>query len=526
MTCSFNVLDEAWIPCVMEDGSRWDLSTRAVLKIAHEVNRVSAEYAPMTASILHFLLAVLYSCRMVKDEQDWETIWQKGAFEAEMMEPYLSRWQQRFDLFDHERPFYQDQQIGIRSKDLHNLKGKKPQEKSINDLILHAASGSIATLFDHHSDEQRTCFSAPQTACLLLMVQGFSLGGMTSASIGADKFYADSAHARGAVFFLRGKNLFESLMLNLIADSHWDDFDHHQDQPAWEMDDPLAPERRKPQGIRDLLTWHSRRMLLVPGENEKGLCCEKIFICPGLSLAEEFENPFYSIFYKDSQKGEQQKKLVRFSENKALWRDSHTLLEVSNPQQKRFKALDWFNHLLMNGYLSGQILVNAYGLCTEPGKKKAFFYKEESLSFPSDYLRDEYLRNNLFRCIDLVDGIRNTLWGAICMLVEKFLTPDWDETQNKKPDPAARDALMRHVDAEQILWDGLQLPFQSLVFELPADEQKAIANWNACLRQAAVEAFEQARQSLGASTPALMAGAAANRRLRAGLKKTFDTSEK
>jgi len=525
MTYSYNILDEAWIPCILLDGRQQYFSTRTILQSATDIHRISAEFAPMTASILHFLLAVLYSSLAIQDEDEWERLWQLGVFELDRIESYLQNWQHRFDLFDRDHPFYQDIQIGSRSKDIVNLKGKTLQVKTVNDIILHVATGSSATLFDHHTDEVITSFSPKQMVPLLLMVQGFSLGGMNATCIPVEKFFADTPHARGAVFFLQGKNLFETLMLNLIASSHLEGLDDKNDQPAWEMEDAFTPDRKKPRGIKDFLTWQSRRMLLLPDDSNGNGCCEKIYICPGLSLAEEFENPFYSIYYIEAKKGELQKKMVRFSQNKALWRDSQVLLEASGTRQKRFRALDWVNNLLMIGCYNGHINFSAYGLCTEPGKKKAFFYREEILSFPAGYLNDALLRGELFRCIKQVDDVKKQLWGAMSVLVEKFLCPDYDDTKNRKPDPSARDALLNHVDAEQLFWNGLELHFQSLLFGLPNDAEKAVTNWNESTQKAAWEALDHAIQALGVSTPALMAGAAASRVLRFGLKKFFEATD-
>lgn len=521
MKPSFNLIEEAWIPCVFLDGKREETSLWKTLVSAPDIQFISAEYPPMTASILMLLLAVLYRSQNIPSDLEWQEIWMRGKFDLQSIENYLKRWRGRFDLFDDTHPFYQDTRIGLREKDVKNLAGKPPLPKAVNGLILHAASGSAATLFDHSTDEQEALFTPSQISQLLLMFQGFSLGGMTNASVPMDKYYSDSPQARGAVFFLQGKNLFETLMLNLIAQDEWERGNPAMDLPSWEREDAFETERKKPEGILDLLTWQSRRIRLIPCEENGQIRVKDMMICPGSGVLEEYENPFYSINYREDSKGELTKRIVRFTENRALWRDSAVLLEQSSQRQKRVKALDWAEKLISDQILQIPIQLNGFGQCTEPGKKKAFFYLEEKITYPAVYLQDTESSALLTRCLDMTNAAQGQLFGALSVLAERFLASESDLSEGRKPDQGAKDALRKHLFSEQLFWDELEIHFYALINEIPLQKDEAVWHWAETLKRIARDALEDAISALGTSPQAMKAGAQASRMLNAGLKKAL-----
>ena len=525
MKPGFNLIDERWIPCVFLNGKREETSLWNTLESAPDIQFISAEYPPMTASILMLLLAVLYRTQKISSDLEWEEKWKQGKFDLQSMTEYMKQWRGWFDLFDEIHPFYQDTRIGAREKDIRNLAGKPPLPKAVNGLILHAASGSGATLFDHSTDEQEVLFTPAQMARLLLMIQGFSLGGMTNASVPADKYYSDAPHARGAVFFLQGNNLFETLMLNLIAQEEWTDTDGTQDVPTWEREDAFADDRKIPDGILDLLTWQSRRILLIPHDENDQIQVKEMMICPGPGVAEDYENPFYSINYREDSKGELKKRIVRFTENRALWRDSAVLLERSSQRQKRVRAMDWAEKLISDQILRIPIRLNGFGQCTEPGKKKAFFYREEKITYPADYLYDEENSALLTRCMDMTNTVQGQLFGAMSVLAERFLASESDLSEGRKPDPSAKDALRKHLFSEQLFWDELEIPFYALINEIPRQKDEAVRNWAETVKRIARDALEDAIQSLGTSPQAMKAGAQASRMLNAGLKKALGETQ-
>jgi CRISPR system Cascade subunit CasA len=527
MKVTYNLVDEPWIPCLAQDGTFSKRSLRDVLLSAHEIREIHAELPPMTASLLMLLLAVLYRSLHPQTEEDWQACWNQACFDPHEINAYLDKWHHRFDLFDPVHPFYQDALIGKRPKDIASLKGNVIEPKSVSGLILHSSNGDAATLFDHSTDEDGMSFSADQMARLLLMIQGFSLGGMTSASISSDKFYKDSPHGRGVVFFLRGHSLFETLLLNLIAEDEQEEglTRTGKDKPAWEMEDALANERDIPLGMTDFLTWQSRRLALLPVEENNQRVIKELYSAPGLSISENFENPFYNITF-DISKSKREPHLLRFSESKALWRDSRAILESHDERKHPPAVLDWISKLKTFRNLDYQISMLAYGLCSEPGKKKAYFYREESFSYPLAYLHSQTLRDELTQYLGICQNVKSQLWGALNQMAGLILAPEMDLSEGRKADSKDTQNLITHWDAEASFWKALENPFYHLVNTLPQNQAEALHTWQQTIRNVALAAFDQAVTLSGNNVKALKAGSKARRQLLAGIKKVLIPDEK
>jgi len=219
MAYSFNLLEEPWLPCLTQKNTLKSLSLIDTITQAHQIRSLQADLPITTGALYLFLIAFVMSVFKLENVEDWETLWQEKKFSKDEVVDYAQKWKNRFDLFDSTHPFYQDPKFGEREKDIKNLKnGKTPTPKAISGLLLHLASGNNATLFDHSVDDVPQHFSLDQIAQLLIMIQAFSLGGMSSASISKDRYYKDSPFGRGILFFNQGQNLFETLMLNNPSD--------------------------------------------------------------------------------------------------------------------------------------------------------------------------------------------------------------------------------------------------------------------------------------------------------------------
>ncbi len=517
----YNLIVEPWIPCKFINGEFRYLGLKKVFSLAGDIKEIQSEFPPMTASILFLLIAILYRTQKIETDADWEDLWNTGKFNTNQFEVYFQKWHQRFDLFDPQHPFYQDPKIGQRPKDVKNLNGKELQIKSVNSLILHSSSGDSATLFDHTLEEQGQVFHLDEISRYLLMFQAFSLGGMTSASVSVDKYYNDSPHARGVVFFLREKNLFQSLMLNLVAKQEWTIDRSSNDVPCWELNDPFQDPRTKPEGMIDFLTWQSRRIKLIPEELEENVVVQTLYINPGLNLSTELLNPFYNYHFLESSSGNLEKKLLRFSESKALWRDSTVLLEPKSRLRKPPEALSWVNSLRMDHIISSEIFLSAYGLCTDPGKKKAFFYRNETFDFPLVYLQDEELRRLLNRGLDLAKEAHNQLWGSLRQMAMLILSFNADKNEGRKPAPMDEQNMLMHWGTQDYYWKELELTFYQYIHGLPDDHENAFIDWIQFVRRSAIRTFEHAVTLSGNSIPALRASAKAKRQLLSGINKVL-----
>jgi len=530
MTVSFNLIEEKWIPCLGKNQDYLLLNIREVISQAHNLTGLAADLPIMNSALFLFLLAFTSAAHPLTDLEDWGRLYQNGKFPEAATQDYLIRWHDRFDLFDQHHPFYQDPKFGIREKDLLNLKnGQKPIPKNIKGLLMHLSSGSNATLFDHSMDAEEKWYSPGEVAQILVLIQPYSLGGMTSASIGKDKYYKDSPFSRGVTFCCRGANLFESLLQNMVP-AEQDVISRGRDnRPCWEKDDPFINSSGVPEGLLDLLTLQSRRVLLIPESISGHVMVKDCFIAPGLHVIETFANPYYLNSFV-VEKGVTTFKPLRFRTNGVIWRDSTVILDkkpmFSNPPVTRmlFEALnDFFRN---EGVIqSDKIRLDLYGMVTEPGKKIAYDYVHERFDAPAIYLEDPDLHLRLKEALNLAESVRASLYFATSTLASYKIYPDQDVNEGMSPDKKLVAALYDHINMEQRYWGTLETHFYQLLNQLPHDGN-AMEDWKSILKIVASDCLTAAAEMTGEDTSSLKARAKAEMQLGYKLREAFNPEQK
>ena len=524
MEITYNLLTEPWIPCVDPQNNETSLSLLDVIAQAHAIKEIRASFPIITGALYLFLLAFVKNILAPETDEDWVRLWDQKQFPRDIFERYAEKWKPRFDLFDPQHPFYQDPQIGQREKDLKKLgKGKSPEPKLLSGLLLHLATGHT-TLFDHSFDDRPASYSPAEAAQLLLMIQAYSLGGMSVASISADKYYKDAPFSRGILFINKGGNLFETLMLNTTIEDFPGIGHSEEDQPAWEADDPYYSERYSPIGIVDFLTWQSRRIRLIPDDNGTPFMVSKVLIAPGYGVGETVVNEFFHNKIETDTK-KQSIKPTRFQQGRVLWRDSSTFLDVySRSSVKPPLAIVWAAYLKAQPSLSAffkEIYLDLFGMCTDPGKKKVFFYAYETFFAPAVYLENEDLHANLANALTLAEGGRSNLYLAVRELARFTIAPMHDQENAPAPAKKEVDDLIKHWNAEHLYWSMLEGPFYELLDTLP-ESDGAFELWGDAIKKAARTALETTANLVDADPAGFKARAKAERYLNYLLYKTFN----
>ena len=234
---SFNLVDEPWIPCLDEAGTPVELNLRDVLTRAHQLRAIAGDSPPVTVALHRLLLAILHRVFGPKDEEAWVALWQANQWDAQAISGYLAGWRHRFDLFDVTRPFYQAADSRVKPKSVINLSHDR-------------ASGNNPTLFDHHTEATGESLYPGQAARWLITGQTYGLAGLS----GISQKFTDGTCAGGIIHLMQGDTLKQTLLLNAtLYPPRSDQFLHTEsDTPAWEMDDPFAPERDIPLGVSGL----------------------------------------------------------------------------------------------------------------------------------------------------------------------------------------------------------------------------------------------------------------------------------
>jgi len=506
MKTTFDLVESPWIPCIQGDGTTVEVGLRQALVSAHELRELHGESPLVTAALHRLLLAVLHRIFGPASAGEWHALWQEDQWDESRVGAYLERWRHRFDLFHPERPFYQAADHRVKPK-------------SVATLVYEVASGNNPTLFDHHTKDAGLTLAPAPAARLLVGAQAFGLAGLS----GLPQKFTDAPCARGVIFLVQGDSLFETLALNLLRYPD-DTVMVHQgdDLPAWEMDDPFTPQRSRPRGYLDYLTWQNRRVLLPPRPPNGDLAIEEMTVAPGLRLDREVRDPMKH-YRQDKKRGPL---VTRFREHRALWRDSAALLQLRDAAYIPPRAFDWLSELVDRGYLDKTQTRRYLGLGMAADQARVDFYRAERMPLPLAYLRGQELVGYLQEAVDMAERAGRQLWGATRSLAILLLSPGSDLEGGRRPAREDLDSMTNQWAVDRRYWSRLEIPFLETLQTLPGEPEQSLDAWRSTLLRAARGAFGAVADNLGHDPRALKAVVRASGQLAAGLAKALPRDER
>ena len=272
----FNLLDEKWILVRKSDCTVDELSLTDALLKSHEYVELAGELPTQNVSILRLMLAVLHTVfsryspqgepSPLYDSDDaadrWKDLWNAGRLPEKPIKEYLASVHDRFWLFHPERPFYQTEAAKI---------GTEYTASKLNGAV--SESGNKIRLFCGCTGVQKSELSYSDAARWLLYVNNYD---DTSSKPKGKNLPSPGAGWLGklGLITIRGNNLFETLVYNLILLNHKRNFSEvwGPECPAWEPDVPNTAERAEipmPDNLSELYTLQSRRLWLNRDDNEK-----------------------------------------------------------------------------------------------------------------------------------------------------------------------------------------------------------------------------------------------------------------
>jgi CRISPR system Cascade subunit CasA len=491
MTFSFNLIEQAWIPCVDLNGQFMELGLRDVLTRAHKLREVRSDTPLETASLHRVLFAVLHRRFGPKGKANWLNMWQRSeqGFDAAKLDEYFKKWRHRFDLFDDQHPFFQvPTQIQAITKvvktagqaDKEEIKEYlfqtriKTDSDSPNKMIAHVSSGNTATLFEHSLDikEEHVTLSPAQAARTLVTVQNYGFGYQS---------FADAPCSKGIVFLVQGDTLFETLMLNLTRypNESGEPDDSADDLPAWEQKNVLlvsyngglhdrdvvvtidekgdkTTNKRiysdfSPLGRLDYFTWHNRKIQLFPEMVDGKVVVRKIAWTPGIRLRDDVTDPMQ--FWDRRDEGWQQK---RFRPDRALWRDLQTLLTVVGSDKVRpIASIGWISDLAKTdpALLPKTKRLSAFGVAKS--KASPILMRHEITPLPFELFRDDGKLARLGKAIKTAEKIRDVICTAAFLLAWVFVKPETNleqlvQRESKEGDKRGAITLLKKILLERL----------------------------------------------------------------------------
>lgn len=528
----FDLRDEPWIPVVDRSGHRLEASIREVLCRAHELVAISDASPLVEVALFRLLLAVVH--RAVdgpRTPDTWQALWSAGRLDEGSIDRYLGGVGDRFDLFAAKRPFYQEHGLLKAGITAHPVVALSPEL---------ASEGNSALLFDHGRDE---AFVPARAARVLVAYQTFALGGTVTRTPGSPNPSAAAAPvAVAAVFRVRGRSLFESLLANL---HRYDPANGVPvagatvDRPAWERERPPDGSTRQPTGYLDMLTWQSRRVELAMPEN--GLVREVVILSGDRLPADRSLAALEPtmLAFVPAQAGSRADGLreMRLSRTRALWRDSTAIVGATRESghARRPGVVGWIAEVAAGDPAipggMGIVPLAAAGLVAD--QAKTVLWRRETLPVPAAALRDPAVAEQLADALRWAERVGGMLGDGDVVAEARPLPRPMARlaitllgTAARKPDPKTVRTFVEASGAARRYWAALGTPFGEFVEGLAAADMvagpaaaraEAAHRWRAALRSAARDAFTRASSAFGRSPRALLAVADAERALAAGL---------
>jgi len=479
---SFDVLSESWIPIKDLDGRFIEVGITECILNAHNFQEI-LDPSPITEfGIYRLLLAIVIdslneSGQFPEDHYDIVDLLDKGYFEQNIFDYYIDLCGNVFDLFDPCEPFLQ---TVIPAGDF----------KSASNLLPFVPSGTNTTIW-YHGNEQNLNINAKTAARWLTVLAPFATAGGRGLS--------PSINGAPAIYVLpRGKNLFETLMMNISLRSKPT---KGQNAVAWRRNDMPGKERNQA-SILEALTWRPRRVQLVPTLSDDGkVIVNRIKFEEGDKTRLEWIDPNVAYTYKNDKVSP-----VRMRENRPLWRDAGPLLLLNDRLAKTAGKNSGYSRpdVIETSFKlfdePSELNVNLYGMRTD--NAKIFEWTKSVLSIPSKLGRSTRLGSLVHEEIELASSVARDLRYAIKLLYPR---------QGEKAKSPFETLIIR---AERMYWlemesefDSLMLRFNDFSHDAPDNPElisKARANWREAMKSNALEQFAFASEDIDTDSESIM----------------------
>ena len=491
---SFNLIYNPWIPCELQDGTIKLLTINDVLFNANNIRQISSDKPLTIISIYRFLLAILHRNFGPKNRNEWQKIYKSGKFDEEILNSYFKKWSHKFELFNEpENRFYQIYDANITKK------------TPISKLYHAISTGNNPSLFNHSWDSQITALKIEEVAQLLLTFQNYAVGGGVSRPFN----FSHAPLFSGLIIFLRGDNLFDSLMLNFIRYDNKHPFQKNEesiDIPFWERDEKKLYENkigRYPNGYLDYLTWQSRRMWLLPFEENRETLIKYVYLAQGEKIKSDWHyDPLKAYFINDKN----EIKPIKLLSDRQVWRESESLLRITDVSGKKIppKTINWISFFVQRGIvpISKQYSLEIYGICNDPKKAaKIINWDKSYIPLSLKFLEDPTLVDNVREFLEKSKKAESILNKTLFLLVKAYLF-----SQESNLSPIQKNKVSDFIQNYQIsirYWNQLENYFYQFMDEIAKESdfikrQEIIKYWvNDKIVKLAINLLNIIKQTIG-----------------------------
>jgi CRISPR system Cascade subunit CasA len=229
----------------------------------------------------------------------------------------------------------------------------------------------------------------------------------------------------------------------------------------------------------DLLTWQSRRILLFPAGDTKAPMVGNAAVMKGEYISDSFapqgrDSMMAWQLLPKAKKDTNPWVPLSFREERAVWRDAHSLFGNFADQSVRPPILDWIGELSDEALdEADRYALDLAGLCTF--QAKVLSWHAESLPLPLTLLKLPALCEQVKKALEIAENGQSALLFGTKRLAERLLTPqDHIGGEKKSPDKKAVSRLSDSLLRLQHYWAALQIDFQKFIVDLAADGPESI----------------------------------------------------
>jgi len=428
---SFDLIEQPWVLARLDTGQVVELSLVDTVRRADEIVSLLGDVPTQVFAVTRLLLAVLHrAVRGPADLDEWERMWSDGL-PVDAVRRYLDEHRERFDLLHPVSPF-------VQVADLHTPRGGFSE---LSKLIVDVPNGRP---FFTTRIGGRLSLSFAEAARWVVHCQAFDPSGIKSGAVGDERAkngkgypigQAWSGHLGGVL--VEGKNLRETLLLNLIA-AHFERIEYdRQDLPVWER--PVlgaaeeVPGGRGPAGPLEMFTWPSRRIRLAVTGNE----VTGVLICNGDRLTPQNLHSFEAhTAWRRSKAQETKLKQatvympLEHDPSRAIWRGLQAMLPAATvspggaepPSRLSPKVIRWVGHLRVQEVLSADYSVGLHTLGVVYGSQSSVVNEivEDRMLLPAVLLTQDAvaLTGVVLACVAAAEAGAKALGSLAANLVE------------------------------------------------------------------------------------------------------------
>jgi CRISPR system Cascade subunit CasA len=488
---SFDLWTMPWIGLEKEGGGIERLGIEQTLLRAHEFRGIF-EVSPLVVVGIHRLLtAILQQIFSPGSEDDLKKIWLIPHIPYEKVVEFCEKYHDRFDIFSHDKPFYQ-------SADVSPVLEKGANIKSVAYLAPDIPSGTESTHY-RHGDQADHVFCPTCAAGGLVYQPAFATSGgagIKPSINGVPPFYVIPC----------GKNLLESLLLSLVVPTYQPTARTTDLDLAWWRRDPVIPRSSEVVSVGYLhsLTFQPRRTRLYPEKMEDCACSRcgepmsvgvrQMIFDMGESRPKDapaWFDPFAAYKIRDTKPPIP----IRPVEGKAAWREYASLflkkraLDTREGKSKREEKtlrpafLDQIANLQAGEPSS--LSLRCVGLRTDM-KAKVFEWVDTGFEVPGSLLRNEEAAYLIGRGL----GYARDCAGTIAQVFRKSFGGSSKD--------ADRYAQLKSAMMDDY-WRQLAVPFRTYVTGIASAEDMLIPHeiWIKTVTSKAETAFTHAAEAIG-----------------------------